>query len=42
MVELDVLNNKYKDCMQQVEKLKMDLRYDSINGFNVNEHPSDS
>jgi len=25
MIELEGLNNKYKDCMQQVEKLKMDL-----------------
>jgi hypothetical protein len=27
MVELDSLNTKYKDCMKDVERLKMDLRY---------------
>jgi hypothetical protein len=26
MVELDSLNSKYKDCMKEVERLKMDLR----------------
>jgi hypothetical protein len=27
MVELDSLNTKYKDCMKDVERLKMDLRF---------------
>ena len=30
MVELDSLNSKYKDCMKEVERLKMDLRYTEV------------
>ena len=30
MVELDSLNAKYKDCMKEVERLKMDLRYTEV------------
>ena len=33
MAELDSVNHKYKDCMKDVEKLKMDLRYLGIYDF---------